>query len=223
MVALFSEGEPCRRGLQDRCSRPFRPYLSSSATAPVIRLRRPPGHPPACRNPSSPGSMPPRPPCSARCGQLITRFPCLASGYRMLEAWAMHWEPPSIDTSTLGRDKQDKQPDDAGHDKDAGRRDHPLLRDAVAESAPVPGPDLDRARAAGRRRHAALIPGDAGHRGPRRCRDGRKPRDQDPGRGRLQAGRAGSRRVRRAVHLYPGSHRPPWCTGSFDGDDSRPR
>jgi hypothetical protein len=45
----------------------------------------------------------------------------LAFGYRQLEAWAMHWEPPSIDTSTLGGDKQDKKPGDAGHDQTGGQ------------------------------------------------------------------------------------------------------
>lgn len=57
----------------------------------------------------------------------------LVFGYRELEVWAMRWEPPTVDTSALGGDRQGKQSSGAGDEPDEGTTDAQRHDRLVAE------------------------------------------------------------------------------------------
>ena len=60
-----------------------------------------------------------RVPAPGRVGWLVIVV-ALVIGYRMLEAWALHWQAPVLDTSKLGESPPDSKPD-AGRDGPAGQ------------------------------------------------------------------------------------------------------
>ena len=183
----------------------------------------------------------------------------LVLGYRELEAWALHWQAPQLDTSKLGDGQPSIKPDGAAGESADGltdgqrhellaaevgfrlaamevrapailpggsrsgglatiaetsgfsgggprRGDHQVLRPAVAEPAPGPGPGLDRVGVEGGRREGG-DPGrpGAGDRRAQRPPQRRHPVDQDARRRQRGRGRDPGGRLRGPADLQHGS------------------